>query len=351
MTIIFNNWDIVAKGWYLVTASKDIPPATVKSFDICGQRIAIFRGTDGQVSALDAYCPHMGTDLGIGSVEGNQVRCFFHHWAFDGNGHCQDIPCQEHIPPSATLQYYAIEEKYDFIWIYPDCIAPTTVTEFDELNGEQLAIVADHPLKRQCHHHICMINGIDVQHLRTVHQLPVELELSLQQSGEQIDFTLSGEFLNTNWRERLCRAILGPRYAYSMRYAHGCLGLLTMMKEVRWIPNLYMLYAYRPMDSGETLIQPIYVAKKRPGVLGWIITQLLLWLTRLSYYGLRGEDGKIYDNIHFSPDRLLPIDTPIIHYIKYVNSLVPSRWSLETLPKSVPSTQDPKKESVTTPIG
>lgn len=326
MTTLFNNWDIVAKGWYLVTASQNIPKETVKSFDICGQRIAIFRGSDGHVRALDAYCPHMGTDLGIGSVDGNQVRCFFHHWAFDGEGHCQDIPCQDHIPTGAQLQPYATEEKYGFIWIYPDKVAPTTVAEFNELKGQELAVVADKPLTRQCHHHICMINGIDVQHLQTVHHLPVDLELSLQQEGEQIDFTLSGELLNTNWRERLGRAILGPSYAYSMRYAHGCLGLLTMMKRVRWLPELHMLYAYRP-DGNQTVIQPIYMTKKRPGLWGWIITHLLLWLTRLSYYALRGEDGKIYDNIRFSTERLLPVDEPIAHYVRYVNRLVPSKWS------------------------
>ncbi|ESA35273.1 rieske (2fe-2s) domain-containing protein [Leptolyngbya sp. Heron Island J] len=337
---IFNNPEIVAKGWYIVCPSRALPSGSVQSFTLCGQRVAVFRGEDGKIRALDAYCPHMGTDLGIGSVHGNQVRCFFHHWAFDGEGQCQDIPCQDHIPPGATLPSYATEEKYGFVWIYPDRAAPTIVAEFDELKGQELAVVADQPLTRKCHHHICMINGIDVQHLQTVHHLSVDLELSLQQEGEQIDFTLSGEFLNTNWRERLGRAILGPRYAYSMRYAHGCLGLLTMMKEVRWIPQLYMIYAYRPIGSEETgsretFIQPIYVTKKRPGLLGWVITHLLLWLTRLSYYALRGEDGMIYDNIRFSTERLLPVDAPIAHYVRYVNGLEPSRWSQAPLPKSV----------------
>ncbi len=336
---IFNNPDIVAKGWYFVCASQLLSIGLVKSFALCGQRIAIFRGDDGQVRALDAYCPHMGTDLGIGSVDGNQVRCFFHHWAFDGEGQCQDIPCQDHIPLGAQVQPYATQEKYGFIWIYPDKVAPTTVAEFDELKGQELVVVADKPLTRQCHHHICMINGIDVQHLQTVHHLPVDLELSLQQQGEQIDFTLSGELLNTNWRERLARAILGPRYAYSMRYAHGCLGLLTMMQEVRWLPKLHMLYAYRPAGN-TTVIQPIYVTQKRAGLLGAVMAHLLLWLTRLSYYALRGEDGKIYDNIRFSTERLLPVDAPIVHYIKYVNGLVPSRWS-RSLPKSLPPERGP----------
>jgi phenylpropionate dioxygenase-like ring-hydroxylating dioxygenase large terminal subunit len=91
---IFNNWNIVTKGWYIVCPSIKLANGKAKSFTICGQRIVIFRGEDGKVRALDAYCPHLGTDLGIGRVEGNFVRCFFHHWVFDGEGNCQHIPCQ-----------------------------------------------------------------------------------------------------------------------------------------------------------------------------------------------------------------------------------------------------------------
>ena len=43
---IFNNWDIVAAGWYILCASRKIPLGTVKSFTLCGQRIAVFRGTE-----------------------------------------------------------------------------------------------------------------------------------------------------------------------------------------------------------------------------------------------------------------------------------------------------------------
>ena len=75
------------------------------------------------------------------------TRCdaFFHHWAFDGAGQCQDIPCQVEIPPGAQIQAYATEEKYGFIWVYPDKVASTTVAGFDELKGQDLAVAADKP--------------------------------------------------------------------------------------------------------------------------------------------------------------------------------------------------------------
>jgi phenylpropionate dioxygenase-like ring-hydroxylating dioxygenase large terminal subunit len=326
---IFNNWNIVTKGWYIVCHSIKLSKGKAKSLTICGQRIVIFRGEDGKVRALDAYCPHLGTDLGIGQVEGNLIRCFFHHWAFDGEGNCQHIPCQSTIPEKAKLQAYLTDEKYGFIWIYPDIKAPECVAEFDELEGKLLVTIHDKAFERSCHHHICMMNGIDAQHLQTVHKLNIQMDLSLQEneSGTIIDFTLSGKFPQVTFRERFARKFIGEDYEYTMRYADACIGLLTIMKKVKLLPPLHMIYAYTPVDASRTRIQPIYIAEKRKGIFGWLITRILLLLTKLAYYFLRGEDGMIYDNIRYNPNALLSIDAPLGKYMYYVNKLEPSIWS------------------------
>ncbi|NEQ71732.1 MAG: aromatic ring-hydroxylating dioxygenase subunit alpha [Okeania sp. SIO2C9] len=325
---IFNNWDVVAKGWYIACPSQEIPLNKAKSVEICGQKIVLFRGEDGKVNAIEAYCPHLGTDLGIGRVDGNYIRCFFHHWAFDGAGNCQDIPCQNTIPTRAKLQAYVTDEKYGFIWVYPDKEAPAGVTEFDELKGKKLLSVADKAFTRSCHHHICMMNGIDSQHLQTVHKINIEMDLKLQQNrrGNIIDFTLSGKFPNQTFREKIGRKFLGENYEYTMRYADGCMGLLTIMKNVKLFPQLHMIYAYTPLD-GKTRIQPIYVTEKRGGIWGNLVARFLIFCTRLTYYALRDEDGQIYDNIRFNPNILLDIDTPLAKYMEYVNKLDISLWS------------------------
>jgi nitrite reductase/ring-hydroxylating ferredoxin subunit len=328
---IFNNPNVVAKGWYFGCLSREVPIEKAKSIDLCNQRIVLFRGEDGAVRALDAYCPHLGTDLGIGRVEGNQIRCFFHHWAFDQSGECVDIPCQATIPGHAKVRSYATAERYGVIWIYPDRVAPVEVPTFDELRDREVTVSYDKPLQRNCHHHICMMNGIDAQHLRTVHGLSIamNLELTENQPG-QIDFTMSGEVPGNNPKERLVQWFLGDYYSYSMRYANGCAGLLTVMKDVRLVPPLHMIYAYKPLPNGRTEILPIYVTAKRSGAIGWLKSQFLLFLTRLTYYFLRGEDGQIYDNIRFEPKALLPIDAPLVHYMNYVNQLQPSGWGRES---------------------
>jgi hypothetical protein len=69
------------------------------------------------------------------------------------------------------------------------------------------------------------------------------------------------------------------------------------------------------------------VTEKRKGIVGYLLSQFLLFCTRLAYYMLRDEDGKIYDNIRFNPKLLLSIDQPLAEYMEYVNQLKPSRWS------------------------
>jgi 3-ketosteroid 9alpha-monooxygenase subunit A len=55
-------------------SSTELKIGAVKSIRLCGQELVLFRGENGKVSALDAYCPHMGTHLGKGKVVGNNVR-------------------------------------------------------------------------------------------------------------------------------------------------------------------------------------------------------------------------------------------------------------------------------------
>ena len=53
----------------------------------------MFRTISGKVHVLDAFCVHFGAHIGVGgSVIGEDVRCPFHSWQFDGNGVCTSVP-------------------------------------------------------------------------------------------------------------------------------------------------------------------------------------------------------------------------------------------------------------------
>lgn len=81
-------------GWFAIEQSRNIKRGQAKSVDILGENLVIFRSNSNEVFVLDAYCPHMGANLGVdGIVKGNCIECPFHAWKFSGEtGECVDIP-------------------------------------------------------------------------------------------------------------------------------------------------------------------------------------------------------------------------------------------------------------------
>jgi len=331
---IFNNWEIVTQGWYILCLSRELGPQQVLTRDIAGQKICVFRDSRNEVHAMDGFCPHMGVDLGIGKVVNDRVQCFFHHWEYAANGKCEYIPIQSEIPKKACLETYASCEKYGFIWVHPDKHTQSSVLEVPALEGLEVVYKHDKSYFRKCHFHITMINGIDPQHLSTVHRIHMHMEIQIEQAHKNlIEIELTGKIPESTRRERIARKILGENYSYAMKYADGCVAALTVMKNVKFfgkkglIPELYMIFAYKMIEPGQVHVQPIFLTKKRQGLWGALYARFCLFLTRLSFRSLQGEDGQVYDNIRFSTRNLLGMDAPVARYIKYINQLTPSKWS------------------------
>lgn len=331
---VFNNWNVVAEGWYFVAQSREIGDMQAKGFQVCGQELVLFRGADKKIRALDAYCPHMGTHLGIGKVIGNEIRCFFHHWRFNEKGQCSNVPCQDVIPPRAKLKAYPIVEKYNSIWVHPNSDFKGELSDFLEIGTKRTVVVFGKPYVRNCHQHVTMINGIDPQHLKTVHDLDIQMDLAIheEKQGRQIDITLRGEIAGPTFKEKFSAWLFGKKYGYSMRYDHANNGFLTLVKDVflfgngPQLPSLHMIFAYCPLTQQQTRVQPIYVTPYRKGIIGFFLSRLLIFLTKRAFHALQGEDGKVYENMRFYPMNLLAIDKPVAQYIQYVNKLPVSLW-------------------------
>lgn len=74
-------------AWVRVAASADVPAGSVRTVDVDGEELVVWRGDDGTVVASDARCPHAWTHLGAqGVVHGCELVCLTHFWRFDRAG-------------------------------------------------------------------------------------------------------------------------------------------------------------------------------------------------------------------------------------------------------------------------
>ena len=197
------------------------------------------------------------------------------------------------------------------VWVHPDKETQAQVLDVPGFEGQEVTWRHGNSYERSCHYHITMINGIDPQHLRTVHNIHMDMDIEISEDESSlIDIDLTGPTPDTRPVEKLVKWVLGERYGYSMKYADGCVAALTLMKHVSLFGN---------------------VTRKRKGLWGGFISALCIFFTRMGFYSLQGEDGQVYENIRFNTQNLLAMDAPVARYIRYINRLKPSCWSRQQM--------------------
>ena len=127
-------------GWFGLSRSKDLAVGKVQKIRFCGRDLAVFRGEDGRVGALNNYCPHLGAALHQGEVIGNSVRCPFHHWQFNCEGQCTGIPYAKSIPPQAKTDIVPVLERNGMVlgWHHPKGEPPSfEVPVVESMDGQR----------------------------------------------------------------------------------------------------------------------------------------------------------------------------------------------------------------------
>ncbi len=118
-------------GWYPVLLSDELAVGEVKPLRYFSSELAIWRGEDGEVRMVDAYCRHLGAHMGHGGkVSGNLLECPFHSWRYDGEeGVVKEIPYAKAIPPQVkrkcTRTWHVREvNRIIWMWYHPHDVAP-----------------------------------------------------------------------------------------------------------------------------------------------------------------------------------------------------------------------------------
>ncbi len=315
---IFNRTDVVAEGWYWLLPSAELNRGAVRAVNILDYELAVFRGADGLVSALDAYCPHMGAHLAEGKVEDNQLRCFFHNWCFDASGKCTDIPCLGGKPRiSVSTRSWHVREHHGLVWIWLGEGTPSSIPTPPELIGVEIESSLGNHFIKNCHPNVVMINAIDEQHFQTVHRLPGHiLHMDpVANSLDHISFFNTGMVPATQLIGRLLKSFYKNVLTYNLDYWSGSTGTVTLGPDFL---HLYLMFALRQTREGKTEGYAVVFTKKRLGFIGAIINSVVLFLTKLAGLYFAHGDTRVFQTIKFNFATPIAADRAVISFIHHL---------------------------------
>jgi phenylpropionate dioxygenase-like ring-hydroxylating dioxygenase large terminal subunit len=333
-TQVFNRAEKIIEGWYWALPSSQLKRGRVKPFDFFGRELALYRGEDNRVIALDAYCPHMGAHLAEGKVEGNTIRCLFHNWKYDAQGKCLEIPCQSNASFVPQIQSWAVEEKYGLIWIWAGREPTHQLPFVPELENHECDFLLANRFVKECHPNVMMINAIDAQHFNSVHKLPVDLHLEATVINDScIQFRNTTRLAGTSGLTKFLSHFYKDALTYALCYFFASTGTVTIGPDFL---HFHIMFALRPTREGKSVGQTILITRRRKGLFGGLWSRMLLYLTRLVGAYFAKGDTVIFKSIKFNFRTPIKADSSIIRFIEHAEKQQAMDWGLpvEERPKS-----------------
>jgi phenylpropionate dioxygenase-like ring-hydroxylating dioxygenase large terminal subunit len=112
--------ELLRRYWHPIGIATDAN-GTPRKVRALGEDLILFRDGKGQAGLVHARCCHRGTTLYYGKVEERGIRCCYHGWLFDTQGHVVEQPCEPEgglFRDKVRQPWYPVEERYGLIFAY-----------------------------------------------------------------------------------------------------------------------------------------------------------------------------------------------------------------------------------------
>ncbi len=156
--------------WQPIYHSADLAVGRLVLLRIMSENFTLYRGEGGQAHLVDAVCPHRGTQLSSGWVEGDALRCFYHGWKFDSAGQCVEQPAEDSsYCDRVKLTVHPVREYLGLVFAYLGDGAPPAFPLFPEFDAFGGVIEVD-SYYRECNYYQNVENALDMSHVAFVHR-------------------------------------------------------------------------------------------------------------------------------------------------------------------------------------
>jgi phenylpropionate dioxygenase-like ring-hydroxylating dioxygenase large terminal subunit len=278
--------------WYPVALARDLAAGAVIGRDFLGTRVVVYRDAAGKPVVQSAWCPHLGADLSVGQIADGLLRCPYHHWSFDNHGLCARIPTGDKIPAAARIFTYPSEEAWGLVWAFNGEHADFAVPRLPGAEETTIVHEAHERGQRPWDVWVAVSNGVDFQHLRTLHGLPAaSMPERLDVEEGAIEFRVESPY----------------------HLQHGRIsGTNTFAQHLRiGGADMFMLFSGAPIEPGKSIG---YFVVGVPEGSAEKLADVRAMVDRLN-----AEDSPVLDTIRFRRGLLTASDRHLARYFKYVD--------------------------------
>ena len=158
-------------GWFVIEATDRLGKNQLISKKWMGKEVIAWRDQSGEVCVADAFCPHLGANLGPkagGILREGRLVCPFHGFEYDISGKCVKATAGP-PPPSARLSRYEVQEVNGFIFAYHDPSGKSPHWHLPEVSKNGWDGRAITKLRVRSHPQFTSENSVDYAHLGFLH--------------------------------------------------------------------------------------------------------------------------------------------------------------------------------------
>lgn len=287
--------------WFPVCLAHEVGPESLAGIDILGTRVIVYRDAAGKAVVQSAWCPHLGADLSQGARIEGQVRCPYHHWRFDSAGACSHIPTGDRIPAAARIFTYPSAEAWGLIWMFNGKTPLFDVPRVPGAVESDLAFEARFRGIRTSPGEVALSNGVDFQHLRTLHGLQTTEPSDITVRDHEIEFNVEAP----GYRQH---GLINGMSAFAQHLTPGDL-------------DLFMLFCGAPIDRGKRRsFFTIGIPKRGNTPADHQAERLALDNLRGFVERLLAEDDPVLDAMRFRRGVLVASDRHLARYFQYVSA-------------------------------
>ena len=163
---------VLKRFWYPIIPIADLEKSAPQSFELLGEKLALWLNSDRQPVAVVDYCCHRSAQLSKGVVINGCIRCPYHGWSFNGQGDCVNVPqltADQKIPASYRVRSFQCAERYGYVWVCLDEAPLLPIPPVPEADISTNRLLHQFYETWQCSGLRLMENSFDNAHFSFVH--------------------------------------------------------------------------------------------------------------------------------------------------------------------------------------